>query len=145
MGPHFLWLWRAMSHQSSSVPAGDPPWAGWTADVATGTHFREIFAAPLALNRIQKVIIALIPHFKGNCKIFWFAEHKQSHQNVKCVAYSKLAAFFLQGTHWNGENSHHTLIRALVPYQIFWWTTSRTATRQSTQMLSEVVLISSSM
>lgn len=96
--PHFLWHGRlaAKGHEPSEQLSTkcDPPWAGWTADVATATHSREIFPAPPALDRIQKRIITLIPHFGGKCKIFWFAEHKQSQQNIKCAAYSNLQPFF---------------------------------------------------
>lgn len=97
MGPHFLWHGRLTtkghepSEQLSTI--WDPPWAGWTADVATATHFREIFPAPLALDRIQKRNTTLSPHFILNV-----------------LQIQNLQPFFLQGTHWTGRNSHQTVM-----------------------------------
>lgn len=133
-----------MSHQCSPLPGGDPPWAGWTTDVTTGTRFRETLSTLLpyiCIRQNSEKNYHFYPHLLETVrshKAFWFPEHKESHRTLMCR--KTFAAFFLQGTHWNRGDSHQTLMHAFPSQQIPW---RRTAIEQSTQMLSEVVLIPS--
>lgn len=99
VGPHFLWHGRltTKSHEPSEQLSTiwDPPWAGWTADVATATHFREIWMQCSAcIRQNSEKNYHSYSSFHGNCKIFWFAEHKQSQQNTKLLQIQNLQPFF---------------------------------------------------